>query len=331
MAVRDDFVASPDREAHAIPGRHASPATGRGRRNLKTVVGAGVVAVLTLVACSSPGEPEGAPQAGSVTLDTSREPSSVLSQTYSPVYWSGADTQSQRLFRETLRVESPSTADPIETAVLAMTQAQPTDGDYRTLWRPVSHVGTSFTADTITIDLPSSAVSRHLEEAQARLAVQQVTHTAVAAAKEAGLVGQDADPGVRILVDGAGEQTVFGSYELPDAQNAEPGSLARLSLDQPAPGLSPGQVRFTGRFDSDLTDAVVTITRVGASEREFLHREHLDSAPAPARQTEVAVEADLDAGRYVITLTATDRDGNPVTDDHLFAVGAEADRVVAEG
>ncbi|NHU84087.1 hypothetical protein GWK18_00470 [Kocuria sp. JC486] len=189
------------------------------RRRARTIVSAAAAVTMTLVSCTSPTFLDGAGESTTVVLDASGASggSDDTSRTVTvPVYWTGSGDSTQQLFRESLTVQGSGTADPIGTAVQAMTQATPDEAEQRTLWRPVSGIGTSYTEDTITVDLPAAAVSRHLERLQARLAIQQLTNTAVAAAIDAGLADPQSPPAVRILVDGAGDATAFGSYRVPD-------------------------------------------------------------------------------------------------------------------
>lgn len=325
-------------------GRSRTSATDRRvRSRMRHVAGAGTVAALILVACTPSSDTTHAPQAGSVTLDGSGG-TSVTDGVTVPVYWTGTAAQSQVLFRESLLVEGAGTADPIETALSALTQGGPADSDYRSLWRPVTTIGTSLTGETITIDLPRSAVQRDLEPSQARLAVQQMTHTAVAAAHQSGLFDDGASPRVRILIDGATQQTVFGSYELPEFLTADDTVLARLSLDQPSREIQPGQVNFSGQFDNDFSDATITVSTIdgAASTQETTDAERsdegltvtseaIDNAAEPRTETTFSTTSTLAAGRYRVELTATDVDGTTVTDDHVFTVGtADDDQVIAE-
>ena len=134
-----------------------------------------------------------------------------------PIYWVGTGDQSGYLFREFRNPEDTSTADPVARAAAMVTRATPMDPDYRTLWSPVSTVGTSVSPDgIITVDLPAAAFGTQLSEKDAQMALQQMVYTVSAAAVTAGLLDASTAKEVRILVDGRTGFSAFGSVDLSD-------------------------------------------------------------------------------------------------------------------
>ncbi|MDO5617699.1 GerMN domain-containing protein [Kocuria sp.] len=201
--------------------KHHTP----GQRGVRTAVGVGLATVLTLVACSPSNGSVQPSAADTVNLDSPSTGTAQAAESTVTVYWVAAGNTDHQLVRDSVRVSSSTTADPIESAVLAMTQTRPADTAQSTLWTPVTRVGTSFTRGVITVDLPSSVVARHLDADRAELATQQLVHTVVAAAQDSGLLSTEAQPTVRILIDGTPQQEIFGSYTLPEKITADTAAL----------------------------------------------------------------------------------------------------------
>lgn len=293
------------------------------RRVTQTVVGAGLAVFLTVVACShSDGTPT-TTAGGTVDLRSDRLTGDQAWQSVVPVCWTGNGDQAQRLFREPVRVRTSATADPIESSVMAMTQAQPADTDYGSMWSPITSLGTSFSRGVITLDLPSTAVSQSLDADRAELAVQQMVHTAVAAAQSSGLVTGGDLPQVRILVDGESGQEVFGSYSLPDKLSADPAALAGVSLEPERLQVEPGVLTVSGRVTDPVHDVELTVESLDG-EAKVLQRmavnQDYSRAETAMSGVEVTRTVTLEAGTYRVSITATDADGKALSDDFVVTV-----------
>lgn len=312
------------------------------RRAAQTALGTGLAVLLTVVACSqSDGSPESAAGAA-VDLRSDRASGDQPWHGVVPVYWTGSGDQSQRLFRESVQLSTSTTADPIESAVMAMTQAHPADADYGSLWSPITSLGTSFSRDVITLDLPSRAVSQNMDQDRAQLAIQQMIHTAVASAQQSGLVTGDTLPRVRILVDGEPGQEIFGSYQLPDKIVVDRAALAAVSLEPEALQVDSGTLSVTGRITDAVHDVELTVETVQAPEqsaesatpgqpgpsahasdeavqRVAVEQDYSQAHTAPSGM-EITRTLDLQPGTYKISITATDAEGATLSDDFVVTV-----------
>nr|WP_240898648.1 GerMN domain-containing protein [Kocuria sediminis] len=246
--------------------------------------------------------------------------SSAVATTKVPVYWVGAADGEQRLFREFRdATEGPTAVDPIAAAAAMLTTAAPQDPGYRTLWSPADQVGSSTSPDgTITVDLPAEAFGTGLDEQDARLALQQLAHTVTATASSTGLLPQNAEPEVVVLVDGRAREEVFGSVRL-DGPLRPDGSLeAPLWLLDPQEGPHPeGAVEISGRALEGVGDcrwavrdedgATVAGGAVGTTAR--------DDGTVGFR-----TEVELTPGRYEVEVTGRDAEGRTVRDEDAVEV-----------
>ncbi|GAB2677307.1 Gmad2 immunoglobulin-like domain-containing protein [Thalassiella azotivora] len=140
----------------------------------------------TATASPGPSEPSG---------DGTAEPTGTLSGV--PVYWVGQSRTRPWLYREFRDV--PDVGGPVASAVAAMTRQEPLDPDYSTPWQPASRVEVTQSGDALTVDLSADAFSgTDVGSEVAALAVQQLVHTATAAAEVAGTPAST----VTITVDG---------------------------------------------------------------------------------------------------------------------------------
>lgn len=131
----------------------------------------------------------------------------------SPIYWLGERDSTVYLYRE--YTEAEDQGDPVTTAIKYLTEHEPADPDYFTLWTKASRIGTSINANNvITVDISSDAFSRKLDEGLAERAIQQLVYTATAAAAAAGLLSQNQPASVEILVDGHPGYDAFGHVKL---------------------------------------------------------------------------------------------------------------------
>lgn len=148
----------------------------------------------------------GAVQLADAGDPTSPGPAASVHPETVPVYYAGATSTGQGLFRELVDY-SPSNASPLEVAVERAVAGSPADPDYRSLWPAGASVSSATYADgVITIDLIASdpAILRRDPGAGiGELAVQQVVHTAQATV-------EDGTPPVRFEIRGEPADAVLG-------------------------------------------------------------------------------------------------------------------------
>jgi len=231
------------------------------RRRARTG-GALVVALLLplLAACgegsggvapaSSPASASSEPPSGAADgTATTAAPDGVL--TGVPVYWLGTPSGSvrpwlYREFRDVPDVSDVAGDDPAAaraaSAVAAMTRDAPLDPDHTTPWTPASRVAVTRDGDALAVDLSADALAgTGVGSEVAALAVQQLVHTATAAAQTTGPV--------TITVDGAAADA-WGAVRLGEpAQRAAPADVqAPVWIVEPQQGthLVPGVVGITG-------------------------------------------------------------------------------------
>ncbi|MGX5359213.1 GerMN domain-containing protein [Kocuria sp. KH4] len=239
---------------------------------------------------------------------------SAVATTKVSVYWVGTADGERRLFREFRdATEGPAAVDPIAAAAAMLTTAAPEDPGYRTLWSPVDQVGSSTSPDgTITVDLPAEAFGTGLDEQDARLALQQLAHTVTATASSTGLLPHSAEPEVVVLVDGRAREEVFGSVRLDEPLRPDGSLEAPLWLDPPEGPHPEGAVEISGRALEgvgecrwavlDADGATVAAGAVGTTAR--------DDGTVGFR-----TEVELAPGRYEVTVTGRDAEGDTVRDD----------------
>ncbi|MGQ1840003.1 GerMN domain-containing protein [Kocuria turfanensis] len=246
--------------------------------------------------------------------------SSAVATTKVPVYWAGAADGEQRLFREFRdATEGPTAVDPIAAAAGLLTTAAPQDPGYRTLWSPVDQVGSSTSPDgTITVDLPAEAFRAGLDEQDARLALQQLAHTVTATASSTGLLPQNAEPEVVVLVDGRAREEVFGSVRLDEPLRPDGSLEAPLWLLDPREGPHPeGAVEISGRALEGVADCRwAVLDEDGATVAGGAVRTTARDDGTVGFRTEV----ELAPGRYEVTLTGRDAEGGTVRDDGAVEV-----------
>lgn len=250
-----------------------------------------------------------------------------LSTSTVPVYWLGINGKDIQLYRE-FRATG-STAEPISTAIRAMTSERPDDPDYFSPWRPAQSVSATVSSNnTITVDMPAEAFAVPLDEGVAQRAVQQLVYTATAAAAKAGVLTRGHVGNVVVLVDGRAGYEAFGYVELggPMRRNAE--FLAPVWIIDP----QEDQIR-SGRS--------TTVTGSGVSPDSILQWELSpvelkkpgppDSRPRLSGQTvidsvagtagEFSIQLDLPPGKYRVSVSnRTDPGGGVNADTREFTV-----------
>lgn len=193
------------------------------------------------------------------------ESAKTASQT--PVYWLGKSAQSVYLYREFREVENRG--DPITTAIAAMTTEQPLDGDYFNPWQPASSVAASISPDgVITVDISADAFARPLDAGMARRAVQQLVYTATAAAASSGLISQDEQIQVVILVDGHTGYQAFGQVPVGQPMVRDASLVAPVWVIDPQDGTvyEGHNVTINGRGAARTDTLGWEITAVGATD-----------------------------------------------------------------
>ncbi|TKV26868.1 GerMN domain-containing protein [Arthrobacter sp. NamB2] len=174
--------------------------------------------------------------------------SSSAAQPLLPVYWLGGVDGQDRLFREFLRAPTGSVGDPIADAVRLMTSSEPLDPDYHSPWRAASSVSSSIsTKNVITLDISSDAFDASLTPDEARLALQQLVHTATAAAASAALIAGGESSSVVVLVDGAAGYRAFDAIDLDGELTRDASTLAPVWIIDPQEGVgSDGSLTIHG-------------------------------------------------------------------------------------
>lgn len=276
----------------------------------------GVVPASSAAPASAPASAAAPGAAGSGAAGSS----SAVATTKVPVYWAGAADGEQRLFREFRdATEGPAAVDPIAAAAALLTTAAPQDPGYRTLWSPVDQVGSSTSPDgTITVDLPAEAFRAGLDEQDAHLALQQLAHTVTATASSTGLLPQNAEPEVVVLVDGRAREEVFGSVRLDQPLRPDGNLEAPLWLLDPREGPHPeGAVEISGRALEGVDDVRwAVLDEDGATVAG-------GSVSTTARDDGTVgfrTEVELTPGRYGVTVTGRDAEGGTVRDDGAVEV-----------
>lgn len=183
-----------------------------------------------------------------------------------PVYWLGESGRSVYLYREFREVENQG--DPITTAISAMTTEQPLDEDYFNPWQPASSIAASISPDSvITVDISADAFARPLDAGMARRAVQQLVYTATAAAASSGLISQDEQIQVVILVDGHSGYKAFGHVRLGEPMVRDASLAAPVWVIDPQDGTlyDSHKVTINGRGVAQDNTLGWEITAVGAA------------------------------------------------------------------
>lgn len=312
----------------------------RRSRRMRVAAGA-VLLLLALTACgdddgnggptpsaspTSPGTTTSAPTAtpstsapgtGTPTPSTTTTGSTLRSI---PVYYLGESRRAVRLFREFRTV--PDTGGPVASAVSAMTRLAPLDRDYSSPWRPARRVAVSQRGSALTVDLSADAFSNtSVGSEAAALAVQQLVHTATAAAARTGTPAST----VTITRDGRAADA-WGVVRIGTptrrAPMADVQAHAWVVSPQQGEAVPAGRVSFTGfgtSFEATFSWAVRTETG------SVVARGSAMGGTGTGGFGTVPFSATLTRGTYVVTLSTDDPSGGaegsgPATDDKTFTV-----------
>ena len=190
-----------------------------------------------------PSSSSGASESADRTTEASEDATTDDDAQVVPAYYIGDTPQGERLFREFTQVDG---MDPLVGAGAALTQGDPVDPDYRTLWPKGSFDSITQTADAIEVTLADDGWLKagSLDKAQARLAVQQLVYTLQ------GVAGKRLP--VQVTVDGKPAPTLLGI----DASNGlkaapELDVMALVNVTEPAQGATVSSTfTATGRASS---------------------------------------------------------------------------------
>ncbi|HET7414197.1 MAG TPA: GerMN domain-containing protein [Arthrobacter sp.] len=197
---------------------------------------------------------------------TSMPLESAKTAAQTPVYWLGESARSVYLYREFREVENRG--DPITTAIAAMTTEQPLDDDYFNPWQPASSIAASVSPDgVITVDISADAFTRPLDAGMAQRAVQQLVYTATAAAASSGLISEDEQIQVVILVDGHTGYRAFGHVRLGEPMVRDASLVAPVWVIDPQDGtvFDGHKVTINGRGVARDNTLGWEITAVGST------------------------------------------------------------------
>ncbi|WP_404379983.1 GerMN domain-containing protein [Knoellia locipacati] len=311
------------------------------RRSRRTRVAAGAVLLLVgLTACGDDGDGGPTPSATSSSSATTTSAPTATPSTSAPntgtptpsttttgstlrsipVYYVGESRRAVRLFREFRSV--PDTGGPVASAVDAMTRLAPLDRDYSSPWRPARRVAVSQTGSALTVDLSGDAFSNtSVGSESAGLAIQQLVHTATAAAAQSGRPATT----VTITKDGRAAD-VWGVVRVGSpvrrAPMADVQAHAWVVSPQQGQAVRAGRVAFTGFGTSfEATFSWVVRTETGT----VVARGSAMGGTGTGGFGTVPFSATLTRGTYVVTLSTDDPSGGaegsgPATDDKSFVV-----------
>lgn len=239
-----------------------------------------------------------------------------------PIYFVGQSQQAFRLFREFRTVRKID--GPISSAVSAMTRLQPLDPDYANPWRPASRVWVSQRGSTLTVDVSADAFSNtNVGSELAGMAIQQLVHTATAAAHTA---GTDATK-VVITVDGR-PADVWGVAHVGAPMERAPmvdvQAQAWITSPQHGDTVRAGTVRFTG-FGTSFEGVFHWEVRT-ASGTKVAHGEAMGGSMGEYGSLQWS--ARLAPGSYTVRLETDDPSGDgehhegagPAVDTKAFTV-----------
>ena len=237
-----------------------------------------------------------------------------------PVYWIGESRRSFALYREFRTV--PDAGTPMASAVAAVTRMKPLDPDYLTPWRSASRVTARQSGNAITVDLSADAFANtHVGSALAERAVQQLVHTATAAAQNAGHPAST----VTITVDGK-PFDAWGAVHLGDpmkrAEMAAVQAHTWVTTPQEGDTVPAGQVVFRGygtsfeaNFPWEIRSAVGAVVAKGFTM----------GGGGDGTFGELTFTVPLKPGSYTVKLSGDDASGGAegpgaATDDKHFTV-----------
>lgn len=223
------------------------------RRTVAALAGT-ALALGLLVSCGDEGDRDPADAAGTSSAgdgqsdasdpsSSTSSPSETPAPSTIPAYYVGSTPQGDRLYREFVQAAG---VDPLVAAAAAVTQGDPVDPDYRTLWPSGRFASVERTDAAVVVELVDETWlgSGGLAPARARLAVQQLVLTLQ------GVLGERLP--VTVEYDGAPAATLLG-VKVGGGLVARPqlDVLALMNVTEPAEGsVVPDTFTATGRGSS---------------------------------------------------------------------------------
>ena len=237
-----------------------------------------------------------------------------------PVYYVAESRRSFALYREFRTV--PDTGGPVASAVSAMTRLAPLDPDYASPWRPARRTSVTQRGGAITVDLSADAFSNgNVGSELAEVAVQQLVHTATAAASQSGTPATT----VTITKDGRAADA-WGAVRIGSpmrrAPMAEIQAHAWVTSPQEGEVRRAGTVAFTG-YGTSFEANFPWVVRTSAGTE--VARGFVMGGTGSGGFGAMSFSARLGPGRYTVTLSTDDASGGaegngPATDDKTFTV-----------
>ncbi|WP_433207619.1 Gmad2 immunoglobulin-like domain-containing protein [Dactylosporangium sp. CS-047395] len=322
-ARADEVETSPD----ALPNIRRRTAAGTWQRSLRTALAsaaavAAAIAIGVVVVASAGDEHRTLPPGSSPSQSRSEPPTSPSARPPSgaapqevdlPAYF----TRNGRLYREFLPATAGDDAGRLKAAVTLSLQGRAKDPDYKSLWPADVEVhGVAISGSQVTVDLGGVGTA----PAEAKLAVQQLVYTVLAAARYTSMGHSD---GVRLLVDGQPVARLWGAVDTSGLLRQ--GTLSELQAPvwviEPDQGAVVGKT-FTAYVAGVVFEGTVRV-RVRDAAGAIVYDQSVQlTAGAPALG-EARVQISLPSGRYTVeAFFVSEKDGSVQwVDDHEFSVG----------
>jgi hypothetical protein len=237
-----------------------------------------------------------------------------------PAYYLGDTPQGVRLYRE-FHPLSGAANDPLAEALTALTDT-PADPDYRTPWPADAFSGATYDGDVITVTLADTSLRDRpasMDEATARMAVQQVIFTVQAAVQKRAPV-QFRSPDNPI-------DQVLGVPTAEPLANDDPNDvLSLVSLSDPGEGLkvTGGTLKVSGvanSFEATVPWQILQGTEV-VDEYSFMAEGAYDKLYPFSGTIDVS---GLAPGTYTLRVATDDPSGGegpgPFVDTRTFVIG----------
>lgn len=282
----------------ATLAHHATP---RRRRAVVLCTPAALLLVL-LAACADPEvEPTAAPtQTTSETPTESSTPSEEPTQTPEPnevsVYYMVDSRAGLRLIPERHDVSGDAVQGAVEQMI-----AGPTDPDYTSPWNPATQVLGVTPGDTVVVDLSADARTATIGSEGAALMIQQLVHTASAAAG-------DETAAVLLLIEGqpAGELWGVVEWTQPVGRDDPLGVQYLTQIDVPREGATTtSPVTVSGQaaaFEANVPWRVLNDAGTEVASGFTMTSEGMTFAP-------YSFTVDLEPGTYTIVVDEDDPSG----------------------
>lgn len=200
--------------------------------------------------------------------DTASPSESTGDGTAVPAYYVGDTPTGERLFREFTRA---SGTEPIVAAAAAVTEGDPVDPDYRTLWPGGRFASVRAESGAIVVEVPDESWLKagKLDRKQAQLAVQQLVYTLQ------GVAGKRLP--LKVEYDGKPAPTLLG-VDASKGLKARPelDVLALVNVTEPAQGTAVGKSfvaegrasSFEGTVAWEIKDSTGKVVLNGSAQAE---------------------------------------------------------------